>query len=113
MLAVVDGALALDGECDETAAVEGCSNEALVDDAAHGEGVVAGDEGHVIDGCVADNALFGGGERESYVAQCNSDDRWVGNVCKSFEIWLAGCGGAVDCDAGDVESFQAIHTYAC
>lgn len=40
----------------------------MVDDAGHGEGVASWHEGHVVDGCVADNASFGGGECEGYVA---------------------------------------------
>lgn len=74
MLAVVDRALSLDGEGDETGCVKGFSDEGLVNEAAHGESVVARDEGHVIDGCVADDTLLGGGQGEGYVAQCNSDD---------------------------------------
>jgi hypothetical protein len=40
----------------------------LVDDAGHGEGVVSRHKGHVVDGGVADDAGFDGGQRKSDVA---------------------------------------------
>ena len=49
MLAVVNGALAGDGEGDE-AVVEGGGHEGYVNDARHGQAVVAGDDGHVLNG---------------------------------------------------------------
>jgi len=113
MLAVVDGALALNRQRDPASGIEGFGHFDLVDDTGHREGVVAGDEGHVVDGCVADNAGFEGGEDEGYVAQGNSDHGWIGDVCEALEIWLAGFGGAVEADIGDVETFQAIETFVC
>jgi len=113
MLAVVDGALALDRQRDPASGIEGFGHLDLVDDAGHREGVVARDEGHIVDGCVADDAGFEGGEDESNIAQGNSDDGWVGDVCEAIEIWLAGLCGAVEADIGDVEALQAIETFVC
>lgn len=68
MLAIVNRTLSCNQQRDETGGVEGSGDEGLVDDAGHGQGVVSGDQGHVVDGCVADDASFGGREGEGYVA---------------------------------------------
>jgi len=69
VFAVVDSALAGDGERDEPVD-EGVAQGVDIDDAGHGEAVVPWDESHVVDGRVADDAL-GGGESESYIALGN------------------------------------------
>ncbi len=69
VFAVVDGALAGDGERDEPVD-EGGAQGVDVDDAGHREAVVPWDESHVVDGRVADDALTGR-EGESYIALGN------------------------------------------
>ena len=69
VFAVVDSALAGDGERDEPVD-EGVAQGVDVDDAGHGEAVVPWDESHVVDGRVADDT-FCGGEGESYIALGN------------------------------------------
>jgi hypothetical protein len=57
-------------------------------------------------------SIFPEERSEGGAYQGNGDDGWVGDVCEALEIWLAGFGGGVEADTCDVESLQAIETYA-
>lgn len=69
--------------------VETAQYERFVEDGVHGEGVVAGIEGHVVNGAGADNALLGGCDGERYIAQNDSQQTRVRDERHPAQIRLS------------------------
>ncbi len=68
VLSIVNCTLAHNRESNKAGFVQALRDECLIDDAGHGEGIVARHESKVVDGGISDYARFGGREDQRHVA---------------------------------------------
>lgn len=116
VLAMVDGGVADDVDGQDAVFVDdgdGLDDQGLVDDAAHGDGVVAGHEDEVGERAVANR--HGWAERrggqvvlEGDVAHVQGEDGGVGDVDLADHVGSVGLGGQLDAEGGDVEAAEFV-----